>query len=208
MKTIDRMLQRWRISKARPYISPGARVLDIGCADGALFRYVFGIREGLGVDPDLEQDEVQLPNAVLLKGFFPEALPDERPFDVITMLAVLEHVPPDRQRILAEQCARYLKPEGYLIITVPSPTVDSILAVLRFLRLIHGMALEQHYGFDPRETPAIFGVRGMELVEASRFQLQLNNLFVFRKIAEVAPVPARTAPFASVPVAAVPAAVS
>jgi SAM-dependent methyltransferase len=181
MLPIDRMLQWWRISKARPYITPGSRVLDIGCADGELFKRTPGIKDGIGVDPDLPQTSIRFPNAVLLKGLFPHVLPDEQPFDVITLLAVLEHVPQERQRLLAEQCAHYLKPSGHLIITVPSPSVDSILSVLRFLRLIHGMALEQHYGFDPRETPNLFGVGGMELVKASRFQLELNNLFVFKK---------------------------
>jgi SAM-dependent methyltransferase len=191
MLPIDRMLQWWRISKARPYITPGARVLDIGCADGELFRRAPAINDGVGVDPDLPQPSVQLANAVLLKGLFPQALPDDRPFDVITLLAVLEHVPPEAQRLLAEQCARYLKPNGHLIITVPSPSVDGILTVLRFLRVIHGMALEQHYGFEPGQTPGLFEVGGMELVKATTFQWQLNNLFVFKKNATSAPLPAR-----------------
>jgi SAM-dependent methyltransferase len=181
MKPLDRMLQWWRIDKARPYIAPESRVLDIGCADGELFRRIPAVKDSIGVDPDLPEPAPHFPNAVLLKGLFPEVLPDQRPFDVITLLAVLEHVPQERQHVLAEECAHYLKPGGHLIITVPSPSVDSILAVLRFLRLIHGMALEQHYGFDPRATPALFEVGGMALIKTHRFQLQLNNLFVFRK---------------------------
>jgi SAM-dependent methyltransferase len=137
----------------------------------------------VGVDPDLPQETLKLPNAILLKGIFPDVLPDERPFDVITLLAVLEHVPPQAQKDLALACARYLKPAGHLIITVPSPLVDHILKVLRFCRLIHGMALEQHYGYDPRRTATLFAVGGLELVRARRFQLGLNHLFVFQKCA-------------------------
>jgi SAM-dependent methyltransferase len=181
MKAIDRLLQRWRISKARAYIAPGARVLDIGCADGELFRRIPHVGEGIGVDPDLPASMPSLPNAVLVRGVFPEALPDHRPFDVITLLAVLEHVPPQSQRNLALDCARHLKPGGHLVITVPSPFVDHILAVLKFFRLIHGMALEQHYGYDPRQTATLFAVGGLDLISTRRFQLGLNYLFVFRK---------------------------
>jgi SAM-dependent methyltransferase len=185
MKAVDRLLQRWRISKARAYVTPGARVLDIGCADGELFRRLAGVSEGVGIDPDLPSTSSAsaIPCATLLKGLFPQALLDDRPFDVITLLAVLEHVPPDAQKTLALECARYLKPGGHLVITVPSPFVDHILTMLRFLRLIHGMALEQHYGYDPRQTATLFAVGGLVLVKARRFQLGLNNLFVFKKTA-------------------------
>ena len=40
----------WRINTARPYVLPGARVLDIGCADGELFRLIPEVAEGIGVD--------------------------------------------------------------------------------------------------------------------------------------------------------------
>src|SRR5579862_9801463 len=191
MKRLDRLLQRWRISKVRPYIAPGSRVLDIGCADGELFRRITAVGEGVGIDPDLPESVQPCPKAVLLKGLYPQALPDDQPFDAITLLAVLEHVPQEQQRALAMTCAQHLKPGGHLIITVPSPSVDVILAVLRALRLIHGMALEQHYGYDPRQTATIFAVPGLELIEARKFQIGLNNLFVFRKTAACCEVPPR-----------------
>jgi len=156
-------------------------LLDIGCADGAMFRLIPHIGEGVGVDPDLPPVTSVPANAKLLKGFFPQVLPDNRPFDVITLLAVLEHIPPESQKVFALDCTRFLKPQGYLVITVPSPFVDKILALLKLLRLIHGMALEQHFGYDPRQTGTLFAVAGLELVRARRFQLGLNYLFVFKK---------------------------
>ena len=98
------------------------------------------------------------------------------------MLAVLEHIPPEQQSRLAMECMRLLKPQGYLVITVPSPMVDPILDWLRFVRLIDGQALEEHYGFDPGQTPCIFSVESMILHKSKKFQLGLNNLYVFRKI--------------------------
>ncbi len=182
MRAVDRILQRWRIAKARPYIASGARVLDIGCADGALFKQLKSrIGEGVGIDPNLVQ-LVEMDYCHLIAGWFPEDLPDARPFDVITMLAVLEHVPPERQPRLAEDCARLLKDGGYLVVTVPSPSVDRILSLLRFMHVIDGMSLEQHYGFKPSKTASIFSVGGLMLIKSKKFQLGFNNLFVFKKI--------------------------
>ena len=182
MKHIDRVLQRWRIRKAAPFIRRGDQVLDIGTADGALFRLVPNLGESVGVDPDLDRDLIPaFPNVRFYSGYFPDALPGPMEFDVITMLAVLEHVPPEKQAPLAQACASHLKPGGRLVITVPSPAVDSILDVLGALKLIDGMSLEQHYGFEAKMTPQIFSSHGLDLAVKRRFQLGLNHLFVFQR---------------------------
>jgi SAM-dependent methyltransferase len=181
MKPLDRLLQRWRIARARSAIPHGARVLDIGCGDGALFRLLAGhVGGGMGIDPLLTAP-VSLGAAQLLPGSFPRDLPDCAPFEVITLLAVLEHVPRDEQPTFLGACAARLAPGGLLVITVPSPRVDLLLRWLRRLRLVEGMALEQHYGFDPRTTPALCAGQGFRLLDHRRFQLGLNHLFVFQK---------------------------
>jgi 2-polyprenyl-3-methyl-5-hydroxy-6-metoxy-1,4-benzoquinol methylase len=181
MKAFDRWLQRERIAKAAPWIPHGSRVLDIGCADGALFRRLEDrIRSGVGVDSDLAQRVVHQ-RYELIPGTFPEALAPGEPFDAITLLAVLEHVPTQRQTDLARACARHLVPGGHLVITAPGRLVDPILDALKLLRIVDGMALEEHHGFEPSDTPKIFEAHGFELVKARRFQLGLNHLFVFRR---------------------------
>jgi cyclopropane fatty-acyl-phospholipid synthase-like methyltransferase len=180
MKFVDRFLQKWRINRARHWLQPGMRVLDIGCADGALFRHCVELDDGVGIDPDVPAPWKVRENAIV-PGMFPADLPDRRPFDAITMLAVLEHIPREAQPGLANDCAAYLKPGGYLIITVPAPTVDHILAVLKAIRLIDGMSLEQHYGFDIATTAPTFEAPGLKLVAWKWFQLGLNNVFVFQK---------------------------
>jgi SAM-dependent methyltransferase len=177
----DRLLQSWRIRKAKALIPPGAGVLDIGCADGALFRQLGErISRGVGIDPSLD-GPVETERFRLVPGAFPDDLPAAGRFDVITMLAVLEHVPIDRQPALAAACARFLEPGGRVILTVPSPAVDRILHLLESLRLIEGMALHQHYGFEPSQTPSVFTPHGLRLARARKFQLGLNNLFMFEK---------------------------
>ncbi|HUY91770.1 MAG TPA: class I SAM-dependent methyltransferase [Pirellulales bacterium] len=181
MKTVDRWLQQWRIAKIRRYLPPVARVLDIGCADGALARTVGELHDYVGLDPGLDASR-PLPRGMLIKGCFPGDLPPSASaFDCITMLAVLEHIPLAAQAALAADCWRYLRPGGLVLITVPAPAVDYLLALLKALRVIDGMSLEEHYGFDVRQVPGCFAGAAFELVEHRRFQLGLNHLFVFRK---------------------------
>src|ERR1039458_7278622 len=152
MTWVDRWLQSWRIAKAGPYIKPGARVLDLGTADGSLFKQLDWIaRESLGIDPTLKEN-ARVRGVPLVAGYFPKDMPEVEPFDVITMLAVLEHFPAAAYSELASGCARFLKPGGHLVITVPSPVVDHLLKAMKSLRLIDGMSLEEHHGFEVRQT--------------------------------------------------------
>lgn len=185
MKAFDQYLQRRRIDRIRPYIKEGIRVLDIGCGGGELFNQIPAITDGIGLDPDMECDRKQ-GGVTLVKGMFPKDLPDKRPFDVITMMAVLEHIPEPQQLLLAADCAQHLVPGGLVLITVPSAWVDPIIEVLLFLHIMDGTvgrsrSVDQHYGFDANKTPRIFVPCGLELVKAQKFQLGLNNFFAFRK---------------------------
>lgn len=188
MNKVDRLLQNWRIRKAARWIPAGARVLDVGCFDDSLFRHL-GPRlgRGTGLDPRLEQS-VTGSRFRLLRGHFPEAAVDDSPYDVITMLAVLEHARPGDIERWASACHQLLAPGGLVVATVPSPRVDAILEVLTTLKIVDGMALEEHHGFDPATLLPAFGNAGFTLVRHDRFQLGLNNLFVFER-SETAPTP-------------------
>lgn len=189
MRFTDRLLQNWRIAKVRPFIAPWARILDIGSADGALFSALGKSvgAGGLGVDPTLTQP-VTVNGCTLLPGFFPKAVPPSSgPFDVITMLAVLEHFPPDAYGPLRSGCEQFLRPGGKLLITVPSPQVDHILTILKFLRLVDGMSLEEHHGFEVAHTTRIFPAETFRLARRKAFQLGLNHLFVFERLEQPTP---------------------
>jgi len=180
VKRLDRILQRLRIAQAVPWARPGARVLDIGCAGGELYGCVPGVKQYVGVDPDAPEPFAA--NVRFVRDVFPTPAidPAER-FDLVTALAVLEHVPADVQPEFARACAHCLAPGGRLAITVPSAFVDVILAGLQRLRLVDGMHAEQHFGYDPGRTPDLFASPGLALLRRRRFELGLNHLFVFER---------------------------
>jgi 2-polyprenyl-3-methyl-5-hydroxy-6-metoxy-1,4-benzoquinol methylase len=181
VKLIDRALQRWRIAKAAPYIPKGGRVLDVGCADGALFRVLsHHIAGGVGIDPALAE-ESQDGRVRFIRGSFPDDVSANGQFDAITMLAVFEHLDDAAQRKAAAACAVMLRPGGRVVLTVPEPAVDPIVHFLARLGIVAGMAIHEHHGFDPQLTPERFAPSDFELERRERFQLGLNNLFVLRR---------------------------
>ena len=53
MKPLDRFIQKLRINEAAKYKPANSRLLDIVCADGAIFLQTFNkIREGIGIGYD------------------------------------------------------------------------------------------------------------------------------------------------------------
>jgi len=176
---VDRYLQRLRINAALPWIPTGAHVLDVGTADGALFRSGRSrIASGVGIDPEDSAEWVAGPFERRTGGF-PDAVQDGEAFDAIVMLAVIEHVEGPELARWAAAIPDMLRPNGRVVITVPSPLVDHVLVVGKRLRVLHGMEDHQHHGFDPTEVPGIFSSPRMRLTRRQRFELGMNHLFVF-----------------------------
>lgn len=181
MKFLDRFLQSWRTNKAIKHINKDDVVLDIGCYDAILFEKLGSkIKFGIGMDPLIEP--LQSENYQLINGLFPQKLPsDIQIFDAIVLLAVLEHIPETEIENLISQIFNHLKPKGKVILTVPDPKVDTILHYLIKFKILDGMSVEEHHGFDTKKTIPYFEKKGLKLLKHETFQLGLNNLFVFIK---------------------------
>ena len=181
MTWLDKYLQRWRIRKALAFIAKGNSVLDIGSHQGELLLMASAqISNGLGIDPLCITGQIA-PKIHLRQGMFPQVLGRAEAFNCITALAVLEHIPTQHQPAFMAACHQHLLPNGLLIITVPNAIVDKILAVLTQLKLVKGMSLEEHFGFNAASTPALAKQAGFTMEAHKKFQLGVNNLFVFRK---------------------------
>lgn len=182
MKRIDIFLQQQRIKHVSKWIESNSIILDVGCFQGELlFKNSRRIRYGYGIDPLLEKKIVG-DNIELYPGKFPQDLPSKIvALDAITALAVFEHLEAEEQTIFASKCYELLQNQGRVILTIPSQKVDGILKFLSFFKIIDGMSLEEHHGFNQKSTPQIFSASGFELEHSKSFQFGLNHLYVFKK---------------------------
>jgi 2-polyprenyl-3-methyl-5-hydroxy-6-metoxy-1,4-benzoquinol methylase len=108
MKPLDRFLQRWRARVAAPWVPRGARLLDVGCADGVLLRQLGErVSSAVGVDPDAQparSGAIEIRRDVF-QGAEPFAAGS---FDCVALLAVLEHV--RDPSALARECTACSRP--------------------------------------------------------------------------------------------------
>ncbi len=165
---------------AERYVPDGSRLLDIGGFDGSFLNLVsHRISRGVCIDPLIE-DRVD-GKIELIKSCFTERLPfPEDSFDVVTMLAVFEHLSSLREPIVRE-AYRVLSLHGKIVLTVPDNAVDKILRVLVQMKLVDGMSLEEHDHFPAGDTVRCLSGNGFTLRHHKTFQMGLNNLFVFEK---------------------------
>ena len=104
---------------APSHLSP-TRLLDVGCAHGWFLQAA--ARRGYlttGLEPDATiAAEARRDGHSVISGFFPEDLPGDAVFDVITFHDVFEHLPSPGEAAAA--CFQRLSPGGFLVLVLPS----------------------------------------------------------------------------------------
>jgi SAM-dependent methyltransferase len=148
-----------------PDLARGGRHLDIGCGDGYfLQRSPAAVRHGMDrLTGQAVEDGIPFADGA---------------FDVVTMLAVIEHL--DDPAPVIEDIDRVLAPGGRLVLTTPKRAAEWIIGV--YARDI-GEAHTRYYTLD--SLKALAGER-FDLVAADTFCLGLNQVICFRKRAPAA----------------------
>lgn len=152
---LENFLAAQRVKAANALIPEGHRsgkVLDIGCGTHPFFLLNTEFLEKYGLDKVHQGKEAHY--EIEIKGFdieggaipFPDGF-----FDVVTMLAVIEHIEPERCAALLKDIRRVLKPGGCCIITTPAFWTDGLLWFLSRIRLLSPEEIDEHKGSFSRQ---------------------------------------------------------
>lgn len=101
-------------------MTPGARILDVGCGTGTNLALLRRFGEVQGVESELAAVEFCRRNGEPdVEHHLGSDLPfPDTSFDLVTLLDVIEHVEDDR--VLLEEALRTLVPGGHVLVTVPA----------------------------------------------------------------------------------------
>ncbi len=147
---LEGFLARKRCELANGLIPAEARegrLLDIGCGSHPFFLEMANFKEKIGVDKLVNKDNSNCNDSITLFNFDIEqdALQfNDAYFDVVTMLAVLEHLSYSSAVKIVKECMRVLKGGGMLIITTPCFWTDLMLRAMAMFKLVSPEEIEEH----------------------------------------------------------------
>jgi SAM-dependent methyltransferase len=145
-------------------LRPG-RILDIGCGSYPVFLLGTRFAERFGIDREAPP-QIDEPGLTVLQHDVsaPQALPFEDDFfDVVTMLAVFEHLEMPVLSRLLNEIHRVLRPGGVYVLTTPAAWTAGLLGMMSRAGLVSRDEVGEHKGaYTHREI--------VELLESSGFE--------------------------------------
>lgn len=125
------------------------RILDIGCGTYPYFLMETEFNEKYGLD----QSEAAASHSDPARGLHLQQLDFGREkvlpfgdgfFNIVTMLAVFEHIEPQQLFRLVSEIHRVLAPGGIYILTTPAWWTDGLLRFMAKLRLVSPVEIADH----------------------------------------------------------------
>lgn len=178
---LEPFLAQRRAATANRLIPPAlrtGRILDVGCGSFPYFLSHTSFKEKFAVDqlpPTVEAKEIQWHRLDL--NTTPSLPFDSDFFDVVTMLAVAEHLNPASLEQLLSEANRTLKPGGRVIITTPAAWSDGLLHWMARLGFVSAEEINEHvFAYTLPLLGWYFGRAGfaMRNVRFGYFELGLN----------------------------------
>lgn len=160
------------------------RILDIGCGVYPAFLCLTSFAEKYGIDKtgsSLWQRELEGHSLTLIdfdiESESPLPFHDEF-FDIVTMLAVFEHISCKNLPNVMKELHRVLKRNGLLIITTPAKWAGFILNGMMRLRLVSNEEIKDHKALhtaDSIKTTLQHGGFASRNIEVGYFEFYMNT---------------------------------
>jgi 2-polyprenyl-3-methyl-5-hydroxy-6-metoxy-1,4-benzoquinol methylase len=182
---LERILKQIRFIAVRPFVKKESNVLDLGCGyDGEFLKSISSkIRSGIGYDISVKRARVAKNVNLFPKHINNKLHLSKSSFDLITSLAVIEHL--DRVQDVLNISYKALKKDGMLVITTPNPKGKFILEILSFkLKLINQREISDHkHYFSKKELKRMLKLAGFKnnKIKISYFWFWCNILAIATK---------------------------
>jgi SAM-dependent methyltransferase len=158
---LERFLAKKRAVKANnliPQSYRSGRILDIGSGAYPFFLLTTRFSEKYGIDKTFRaSSQTGSKNHSIELMYHDIESEDPLPFndeyfDVVTMLAIFEHIMPQRLPKVFQEVYRVLKRGGLLIITTPACWTGFILRGMAMAGLVSSMEIEEHKGLHKADS--------------------------------------------------------
>lgn len=142
------------IKEIEHLLTPNTSVLDVGCSAGQFLAALKG-KVGLRVGLELSQNEAEFIRSRHDFKVYSEPIEtikiEEEPFDLVTSLQVVEHVPNPINFI--KNLARQVKPGGYLYLELPNLD-DALISCYKSAGYAQFYFREPHVSYFTKKTLA------------------------------------------------------
>ncbi|OGV96063.1 hypothetical protein A2W24_00810 [Microgenomates group bacterium RBG_16_45_19] len=171
---LEPIFQQWRIKQIWPDLPKGGVLVDLGCDEPPelINRAEKRFDQIIGIDTAVkpyQKGKVTVKQQILGHKI---NLPAQTA-DVVTMLAVLEHL--TYPKTIIQEIFRILKPGGKVLITVPSRYNRPLLTLLAGLGLVRPEMIKQHqHYFTPIRLKQMLIQAGFKQIEVKYFEWGLN----------------------------------
>lgn len=177
---LEPILARLRAQKANSLIREElrhGRILDIGCGSYPYFLSHTFFEEKFAIDKSSSTSSENIRWYALDLNSVPNLPFEQNYFEVVTMLAVTEHLDPQNLVQIFKEIYRIVKPGGLLILTTPASWSDGILHLMAHLRLVSKEEIHEHvFAYSLPLLGWYFGAAGfpMSKVRFGYFEFGLN----------------------------------
>lgn len=180
-------LKKKRLRTILPFIPSGARVLDVGCDDGALLAHLPTCAYYLGLDREeavIAGNRRRFPqdNASFACQSIDRFVWEGPLFSVVVMAAVVEHL--DDLGAVLSRITPITTEDVLVLITTPAPVSRVILHCGAAVRLFARDSLNEHKKYFSRTD--FDGFAGWRPAVYKRFEFGMNQLVLLRKAGPVA----------------------